>query len=383
MNSQKICIIGGSLTGLVTAIALSKLNCDIDLITDNTYQNIKNNRTIAISENNLNFLKKINISKNFEEAVWPCSIMKLYTGSTSGEFSEIFDFDRDKEQKKILYMIKNEKLSKIMFNKIKKIPSISFKNFGKVSEIKNKGLLKSIKLNNNHLKYNLIIICTGHNSNLVKKLFNNQEFKNSYKETLITTVIKHTETKNNEARQIFFDNQILAFLPLSKTETSIVLSLKESKNKKISDLMIKEKINLSAKSFYKKINFNNKIEYSKPNFLIRSQYYKERILLFGDALHVIHPFVGQGFNMILRDLACLERIFIKKISLGLDLGSSDILQEFSNTIKSQNFIFSIGTDLLKNSLSSKKIRDGMLTTANKSSIAKSVFFDIADRGLKF
>ena len=95
MNSQKICIIGGSLTGLVTAIALSKLNCDIDLITDNTYQNIKNNRTIAISENNLNFLKKINISKNFEEAVWPCSIMKLYTGSTSGEFSEIFDFDRD------------------------------------------------------------------------------------------------------------------------------------------------------------------------------------------------------------------------------------------------------------------------------------------------
>ena len=35
MKNQKICIIGGNLTGLVTAISLSKFNCDIDLITDN------------------------------------------------------------------------------------------------------------------------------------------------------------------------------------------------------------------------------------------------------------------------------------------------------------------------------------------------------------
>ena len=38
MKKQKICIIGGSLSGLVTAIALSKLYCEIDLITDNQNQ---------------------------------------------------------------------------------------------------------------------------------------------------------------------------------------------------------------------------------------------------------------------------------------------------------------------------------------------------------
>ena len=52
MKRQKICIIGGSLTGLVTAISLSKLNCEIDLITGNDDQNPKSNRTIAISEDN-------------------------------------------------------------------------------------------------------------------------------------------------------------------------------------------------------------------------------------------------------------------------------------------------------------------------------------------
>ena len=59
MKKQKICIIGGGLTGLVTAISLSKLNCLVDLIPGNIIKNIKSNRTVAISENNLSFLKKL------------------------------------------------------------------------------------------------------------------------------------------------------------------------------------------------------------------------------------------------------------------------------------------------------------------------------------
>ena len=61
MKKQKICIIGGSLTGLVTAISLSKLNCQIDLITGTLERNSKSSRTIAISENNFKFLDKLNI----------------------------------------------------------------------------------------------------------------------------------------------------------------------------------------------------------------------------------------------------------------------------------------------------------------------------------
>ena len=64
MKKQKICIIGGSLTGLVTAISLSKLNCKIDLITGNLAKNFESSRTIAVSENNFHFLNKLNISKS-------------------------------------------------------------------------------------------------------------------------------------------------------------------------------------------------------------------------------------------------------------------------------------------------------------------------------
>ena len=387
MKKQKICIIGGSLTGLTTAISLSRLNCKIDLITGSFKQSLNSNRTIAVSESNLVFLKKLNIFKSIKKELWSCSIMKLYTKDKNEKFSEIFEINNGQKQKKILYILKNSKISKLMIKKIKKIKSISMKNNEKIHEITTSGLLKSIKFNNNNYKYNLIIICSGSNSDLVKNIFNNKFIENSYGETSITTILNHSSFKNNTVRQIFLDTEILAFLPISNTQTSVVWSVKKDMYKK-NDLLIKKKIKLYAKKYLNKITFAGKIEYKNLNFLIRNQYYQDRILLFGDALHVVHPFAGQGFNMILRDLLCLENILSNTINLGLDIGSFDVLSEFSNEAKPRNFVYSTGIDLIKNSFSLrnqsfKVIRNSLVKTLNKSNFVKDIFSNIADNGLKF
>jgi len=382
MEKQKICIIGGNLTGLVTAIALSKLNCQIDLITGNANLNYKSNRTIAISEDNFDFLNKLNIKKSLKKEMWPCSIMKLYTEIRNEKFSKIFELNNDNKQKKIFYMLENTKIMKFMISKIKQIKSISIKSHEKISEISTSGLLKSVKINNNKFKYNLIIICTGNNSSLVKNLFNDQIIENSYKETSISTILTHSSLKNNTARQIFLDNEILALLPISNTKTAIVWSIKETMKEK-NNLLLRKKIKFYAKNYLKNVTFTTNIEYKDLKFLIRNQYFQDRTLLFGDALHVLHPFVGQGFNMTLRDLASLKKILSKKINLGLDIGSSDILSEFSNETKPRNFAFSICVDFLKNSFSFKKLRNDVLKILNKSNFAKDIFFNIADKGFKF
>ena len=149
MKRQKICIIGGSLTGLVTAISLSKLNCTIDLITGDIDKNLKSNRTIAISENNLDFLNKIPKTKNHPLVMWSCSIMKLYTEIKNKKFSEIFELNNEIKREKILYMVENSKIMKLMLSKIKQIKSISIKNKEKIYSISTSGLLKSVKFNNN------------------------------------------------------------------------------------------------------------------------------------------------------------------------------------------------------------------------------------------
>ena len=66
MKNQKICIIGDGLAGLTTAIALRKLNLNIDLFCSKNNKDFKKDkRTTAISESNYQFLKKkINLKKN-------------------------------------------------------------------------------------------------------------------------------------------------------------------------------------------------------------------------------------------------------------------------------------------------------------------------------
>ena len=382
MGKQKICIIGGSLTGLATAISLSRLDCNIDLIASNFENNIRSSRTLAISENSLNYLNKLNIFNSTKQELWPCSIMKLYTQSKDKKFLELFEINNNSKSKKILYMLKNSKFKNQMISKIKKIKSINIKSNNKINEVYSSGHLKCIKYGGKEYKYNLVIVCTGSNSFLVNKLFGNQFINNSYKEKSITTILKHNSLENNIARQIFLNNEILALLPVSNTKTSIVWSVKNDLYKK-NDKIIKEKIKFYVKDFIGKISFTEKIESKDLNFLICKNYYKDRILLFGDALHVVHPFAGQGFNMTIRDLESLEKILYKKLNLGLDIGTADILEEFSSKTKPRNFIYSMGIDLIKNTFSFKKFRNNVLKILNKSNIAKNMFYDIANQGFKF
>ena len=393
MEKQKICIVGAGLTGLITAIALSKLNLKIDLVTNSTNRNIKTNRTIAISQQNYNFLKELNFSNFSKKDFWPCSGMKLYTESEENSFFEIFELDKHKKQgKEILYMVENSKIINLMMSNIKKNKLISIKKKKKILDIIPSGTLKSLKFNNDEdvAKYNLIIICTGNDSSLIKKIFKDEAFQYSYKETAITSILKHNSLQNNVARQIFLNNEIIAFLPISKTKTSIVWTVNKNivNDLKKNDLLLKNKIKFYAKDYLKNVKFATNFEYRDLNFSIRKKYYQDRILLFGDALHVVHPLAGQGFNMTIRDLESLRKTLKSKIELGLDIGTSDILSEFSEKIKPENFIYSFGIDFLKNCFSIKsenvkKLRNNIILKLSKNNIVKDIFFNLANKGFKF
>ena len=204
----------------------------------------------------------------------------------------------------------------------------------------------------------------------------------------ISDITKKTDTNLYQNLMDLLGDNLFEDLDITNFELKeLVWSIKKDMVKK-NNLNIKKKIKFYAEKHLKKVNFLNKIEYKDLNFLIRDKYFKNRILLFGDSLHTIHPFVGQGFNMTLRDLLCLEKILLNKINLGLDVGSLDILSEFSNESKPRNFIQSIGIDLMKNSFSFKKksivkARNEILKTLNKSNLVKNIFYNIADKGIKF
>ena len=369
MTKQTVCIVGNGLTAYITALTLNKLNLKIDLIADDFKKNLQTLRTTAISQTNYDYLASHKIFNSPEKKFWSCKKMKLYESD-----NEILEFDMRNTKNNILYMISNQKIFAAIKKKIKKSKKI---------KIKKKNNLSS----SNQFKYNLIIICSGADSYLAKNFLKNNHFSFPYNEIAVTTIINHRVTNNNTAKQLFLTEGPLALLPISGSKTSVVWTInKDFLPQKNKNLFFKSELLKKIKNIYKKIKFTADVEYKELNFQISTKYYNNRTLIFGDALHSVHPMAGQGFNMTLRDLIKLEHLLKKNISLGLDIGNSEILSMFSQMRKPNNFIYSLGINSMKNFFSLQNsfiqnLRIQTLKQINNNNMIKKTFIKLADKGI--
>ncbi len=358
---MKVCILGSGLSALTLAKALVNENIYVDMVSSKNKLKINSTRTIGISKSNLDYLNNSII--NIEKIIWKLKKIEIYSDNLKNE--KILNFQNNNEQ--LFSIVKNFKLYEI----IKK----------NLSETKYFKILKSDKKLVSYDKYDLII--NTDYSNLFTKKYFNKKIVKMYNSLAYTTIIKHDEIFNETAFQIFTKNGPLAFLPASKTETSIVYSIN-----KLKIMSQKEIINLiNYYNFKYKIKKIEKVESLELKSLNLRSYFHENILAFGDLLHRIHPLAGQGFNMTIRDINILIDILKKKIELGLPIDKS-VNYQFEKKLKHKNYIFSNGIDLiheffnferkLNNNVLSKSVRFlGKNTSINK------IFTKIADKGIYY
>ncbi len=355
---MKVCILGNGLTSLTLAKALVNKKIYVDIIEGKKVEKINYSRTIGISKSNVDFFIQNII--NIKKIAWKLNKIEIFSDNLKKE--KLLSFENNNNE--LFSIIKNYKLYEILKRSLSKT-----KYFKKIHS-------------NNPLsyltKYNFVINIDYLNE-MNNKYFNKKILKryNSYAHT---TVIKHEKKLNNTAIQIFTKYGPLAFLPISNTETSIVYSIYNSKNKKKS----------SIKDLIKKYNFKYEIKkidkiysFELSSLSLRS-YFHKNILAFGDLLHKVHPLAGQGFNMTIRDVKILMDIIQEKLDLGLPLDGS-IGSEFEKKIKHKNYIFSNSIDFiyeffnferkLKNDVLSKSIQ-----ALGKSPSLNKIFTKIADKG---
>ena len=356
---MKVCILGNSLSSLALAKALVNKNIHVDLWTSKKNNQPDKSRTIGISKSNVDFFNKYVV--NIEKISWKLNKIEIFTDNLKNE--KLLNFENSDYE--LFSIIKNFHLFEILEKSLFKS-----KYFKKIYQSMTPKILDN---------YNLVIN-TDHINPTSKKYFNKKIIK-KYNSTAYTTIINHDIIDNHTAVQIFTKKGPLAFLPISKRETSIVYSLHNKlriqKNENIEELIRHYNFRYNIKKIEKIASFE------LISFILRS-YYHNNILAFGDLLHKIHPLAGQGFNMTIRDLRVLLELIDKKLNLGLSLDSS-INYEFDKIIRHKNFIFSNGIDLIHEFFNfERKYKNNKISKSvqfiGKNPLLNKMFTNIADKG---
>ena len=356
---MNVCILGNGLTSLTLAKSLVNKGICVDIISNNKKYKTNLDRTIGISKINLDFFNKEILDIN--KISWNINKIEIYSENLN--YEKILNFQNNNQ--KLFSVIRNHQLIDYLLKKLQKNKLCKFKK-----SLINQDILKK--------GYDLIISCEY--SNFITKKYFFKRITKNYNNNAYTTIIKHSKKNNNKAIQIFTSKGPLAFLPISKFETSVVYSVKG--NQKIN---FKDLIRFHNK-FYNILHINNFSRFELRMSNLRN-YYKDNILAFGDLLHKIHPLAGQGFNMTLRDIKIFSEIIQKKINLGLPLNES-VNEEFEKKSKHINYIFSNGIDFiyeffnLERKTKSKILSKTVKFFGSNSNLNKK-FIKIADNGFLF
>ncbi len=356
---MNVCILGNGLTSLTLAKSLVNKGICVDIISNKKKDKINFNRTIGISKINLDFFNREILDIN--KLSWDINKIEIYSENLN--YERILNFQNDNQ--KLFSVIRNHELMDHLSKKLKRDKLCKFKK-----NLINQNILKK--------GYDLIINCEY--SNFITKKYFLKRITKKYNNIAYTTVIKHSEVDNDKAIQIFTSKGPLAFLPISKFETSVVYSVKGNQKINFKDLI------RFYNRFYNILHINNFSQFELQMSNLRN-YYHDNILAFGDLLHKIHPLAGQGFNMTLRDIKIFSEIIQKKINLGLPLNIS-VIDEFEKKSKHINYIFSNGIDFIYEFFNfERKTKSKILSKTIKffgsNSDLNKKFIKIADNGLLF
>jgi 2-octaprenyl-6-methoxyphenol hydroxylase len=388
LNSQKICIIGSGLTALTIAYLLSKFKLQIDIVEQVRSKKKIKPTNLALSKNSLDQLclyglkdikKKSNIVKN----------IYLHDSYSSISLKQDLHFSASNKKEALAYIIDGNALSLDINKKLKSSKNINFikKEISSINDNKfyKEIIFKDFKKEN----YNLIIFASANNIFLLSKFKLRKVIDKSYNEDAYVFNLHHKKIINNSARQFFLKDGPLAFLPVSRTETSVIWSIKNNSiNKKYvsSKKRLSKFFNSHFKELFNEIISISEINKFNLNYIFNELKDSKRTLLFGDIANKIHPIAGQGWNMTLRNIFSLIKVIKYSENLGLEIGNDIFIKKYLDETILNNLTFATLIDGIRKIFDVKidsyaAIRKNTLSNINKNSFIKKNFVNIANKGL--
>ncbi|KAF1714042.1 2-octaprenyl-3-methyl-6-methoxy-1,4-benzoquinol hydroxylase [Pseudoxanthomonas yeongjuensis] len=188
------------------------------------------------------------------------------------------------------------------------------------------------------LEARLAIAADGADSTL-RELAGVQVATHDYRQRGVVAFVETEESNEATAWQRFLPGGPLAFLPFTGGRSSIVWTLPEEEAVRalaLDDVAFNRELGNAFEARLGEVRVVSK----RAAFPLRRQLAESsnagKVLLIGDAAHVVHPLAGQGVNLGLRDVARLRDAIADARSRRADWASPHRLARWSRQCRSEN-----------------------------------------------
>jgi 2-octaprenyl-3-methyl-6-methoxy-1,4-benzoquinol hydroxylase/2-octaprenylphenol hydroxylase len=198
------------------------------------------------------------------------------------------------------------------------------------------------------LSCRLLVAADGPNSGIRKRLGIQQDHW-EYGQCGLVAVV-HTSTPNQGvAWQRFLEGGPIAFLPLDDGSSSIVWSLPEAEAERLLELdeaaflaELDNAVSGGENHWPDQLLGCGQRAAFPLNMRLSQRYTASRVVLTGDAAHVVHPLAGQGVNLGLLDAAGLVEVMVAARNRQVDFAGEKTLEKYGRWRRSEAEVMARG-----------------------------------------
>lgn len=330
---NQIVIIGAGPAGLSFAHSLANTDIQITMIEQSSKDALAHpqidGRDIALTHFSKALLQRLGIWERFpDNAISQIKQAKV----TDGDSPYVLGFDYNAKNDDCLgFMVANHHIRKVLFDEVRECANIKLMTDCSVESVRTDSTGAYVTLNNGETLDTSLIVAADSRFSASRRSMGISASMHDFGRDAIVCRMQHEHVNPGIAFECFHYGRTLAVLPISKHESSIVITVKSDQSSTVCT-MSKKEFNLDIQQ-----RFGNRLgdmkltgkRYPYPLVAVwANQFIANRFALIGDAAVGMHPVTAHGFNLGLKSQNTLSSLIKQAALQNQDIASHELLKKY-------------------------------------------------------
>ena len=359
VNLHDVAIIGGGLVGASLALALQPAGLNVALVEPQpaaaTADGDWDSRIYAISPGNAAFLARLGVWTRLD----PQRVQRVETMVISGDRrdSRLQFSAYDAGLPELAYIVESSALQRAMLDMIAVEPGVCMLCPAQATGLAVMDDAARVTLADGSLLDAQLVVGTDGRDSLVRREAGIDAEISDYRQSGVVANFATEKPHHGSAFQWFFEDGILALLPLPGNRVSMVWSTSEEQSQTLLSLDAQALADRVAEASGGAVGM---LQLMTPAaaFPLRlakiARLVSARLALAGDAAHNVHPLAGQGVNLGFRDVRVLAEVLASRAPRQ-DCGDLALLRRYERARREDIATIAMSTDALQKLFGSRSV----------------------------